>query len=104
MKRVIEHPVLGPLQDEKTADIQFNGMEYPALRGETIAAALMANGIKKLRNNEESGSSRGVYCNIGHCFECRVHIKDKGVARACLTPVFDGMEITSTAKGEDEDV
>ncbi|KXH83911.1 (2Fe-2S)-binding protein [Sporosarcina sp. HYO08] len=93
--RVVNHPVLGKLPEQNRITIRFNGQPYEAYEGDTIASALMAQGVKTLRKHEMSGEGRGIYCNIGHCFECRVQVGDRKVVRACLTPVSEGIEIHS---------
>lgn len=76
-----------------------------AYRGETIAAALIADGKRRFRI-DTLGQSRGPYCNMGTCFECVVRIRARGgaganeqgawkLARACLTRVSDGIEVRS---------
>lgn len=97
-RRIKDHPVLGVLDESKTVTFTFNDMEYEALQDESIAAALLANGIRTLRYHEESGSPRGIYCNIGHCFECRVTVDGVQGERACLTPVKQGMNVVSGGK------
>ncbi|CAG9609565.1 (2Fe-2S)-binding protein [Pseudoneobacillus rhizosphaerae] len=95
MTRIIDHPVLGRLENRNVISFQFDGNSYQAYDGESIAAALLANGIRKLRVHEESGSPRGFYCNIGHCMECRVTVNDHSNVRACLTVVENDMIIQS---------
>ncbi|MFS0638133.1 (2Fe-2S)-binding protein [Mesobacillus foraminis] len=95
MTRIIEHPILGKLADRKLISFQFDGKAFEAYENETIAAALLANGIRELRVHEESGSPRGIYCNIGHCMECRVTVNDQANVRACLTIVEKGMKVES---------
>ncbi|EMR06924.1 putative anaerobic dehydrogenase [Bhargavaea cecembensis DSE10] len=92
-ERILEHPVLGSLEAGKTVTFTFNGLEYEGREGEPIAAALLAAGVRTLRHHEESGKPRGIYCNIGHCFECRVEVDGIQGVRACLTPVRDGMAV-----------
>jgi D-hydroxyproline dehydrogenase subunit gamma len=76
-----------------------------AYRGETIAAALIADGKRRLRI-DSLRQSRGPYCNMGTCFECVVRIRapigvvanEQGawrLARACLTRVSEGLEVRS---------
>jgi sarcosine oxidase, subunit alpha len=102
--RVDNHPVLGKQGNHKQVTIYFNGEPHEAFEGDTIASALMAKGIYSLRHHEVSGNERGIYCNIGHCFECRVKLEGRKVVRACLTPVDDGMEIYSLSSfGERND-
>lgn len=102
--RITGHPILEDAPESKTITIYFNGHPYEAVEGDTIASAMLAQGVKSLRVHEETGNGRGIYCNIGHCFECRVKINESQVVRACLTPASEGMEINShllMEKGED---
>ncbi len=94
-KRITDHPVLGPLEEQKEVSFTFNGQTLTGRENESIAAALLANGIRTLRHHEDSGSPRGIYCNIGHCFECRVTVNSKQGVRSCLTPLQEGMTIQS---------
>ncbi|MFY0544150.1 (2Fe-2S)-binding protein [Brevibacillus sp. H7] len=94
-ERIWQHPVLGGLGERKSLLFSFNGKTYSALEGETIAAALLASGIRALRLHEETGTPRGIYCNIGHCYECRVTVNGKPSVRACMTPVEEGMDVVS---------
>ncbi len=86
---------MGKIDDSKEVTFTFDGRKYKALEHETISAALLANGIRKLRVHEDSGSPRGFYCNIGHCMECRVTVNHQKNVRACLTTVKDNMIIES---------
>ncbi|WP_144460845.1 (2Fe-2S)-binding protein [Siminovitchia fortis] len=95
MTRIMNHPILGKLDNNKTIPFQFDGKLYYAREGETIAAALLANGVRRLRVHEESGTPRGFYCNIGHCMECRVTVNGQPNKRACLTIVEEDMLIES---------
>ncbi|MCH6266965.1 MULTISPECIES: (2Fe-2S)-binding protein [Neobacillus] len=95
MSRILDHPVLGKLTDRKRISFQYDHTTYEAYEQETIAAALLANGIRKLRVHEESGSPRGIYCNIGHCMECRVTVNGQANVRACLTFVEEDMVVES---------
>src|SRR5690625_3767293 len=94
-QRIINHPVLGELSERKKITFQFDGKTYEGYEHDTIASALLANGIRTLRYHEQSGNPRGIYCNIGHCFECRVTINDTSNVRACLTLIEEGMIIES---------
>lgn len=95
MTRITNHPILGDLNDRKRIHFQFDGIKYEAFENETIAAALLANGIRKLRVHEDCGTPRGIYCNIGHCMECRVTVNDQANVRACLTVVEKNMMVES---------
>lgn len=73
----------------------FNGRKFKGLAGEPIAAALLANGVRTLRRHEKSGRPRGIYCGIGHCYECRVTVDGVPGVRACITPLRKDMVISS---------
>src|SRR5690554_2452438 len=85
--RIVDHPVLGKLEKRQKVQFQFDGKTYEGYEKDTIASALLAEGIRTLRKHEESGNPRGIYCNIGHCYECRVTVDGETNIRACLTPI-----------------
>lgn len=89
LKRISNHPVLGPLE-AKPIRIEFDGRPYAALEGDSIASALLANEVRTLRYSQKEGQPRGIYCGIGHCYECRVTINGTPSLRACITPATDG--------------
>jgi sarcosine oxidase subunit alpha len=93
--RIMHHPILGPLPERNVLTFRLDGKPYQAYQGETIAAALLANGIRTLRVHEEKGTPRGIYCNIGHCFECRVTVNGRTGIRACMTLVEENIEVES---------
>jgi sarcosine oxidase subunit alpha len=96
--RITHHPILPPL-NRKSVQFQFNGITYTAYDGESIAAALLAHGVRTLRYSPKNGEPRGLYCGIGHCYECIVHLENSGDVRACITPVQDKMCLTSKKRG-----
>lgn len=94
-KRIVHHPVLDDLEEKETVTFEFDGKTYEGKEGDTIASALLANGVRTLRKHEQSGNPRGIYCNIGHCFECRVTVDGMPNVRACLKPIKNGMVVES---------
>ena len=94
-KRILDHPVLGKLTDQHPVPFTFDGKIYEGIEGDTIASALLANGVRTLREHEHSGNPRGIYCNIGHCFECRCTVDNISNVRACVTPIKENMVIES---------
>jgi sarcosine oxidase subunit alpha len=93
--RVTEHPILGKLPEAKFVRFTFNGQTVEGIEGEPIAAALLAQGLQTLRHTEGKGHPRGIYCGIGHCYECRVAVNGQAGFRACITPVAAGMVVES---------
>lgn len=79
--------------DPATVTIQFEGRSVQAFEGETIAAALLANGIDFTRTTPVSGSARTPFCMMGTCFECLVEIDGVPNCQACMVQVADGMVI-----------
>lgn len=75
--------------DEVTLTI--DGAPATAPAGTTVGALLHARG-GAIRHSPRAGGPRGLYCGMGVCFECQVRI-DGVVARACLTPVAEGMVV-----------
>lgn len=73
--------------------IWVNGEEAYVFDGETVAAALLAQGIRQFRRTNKKHASRGVYCGMGVCFECLVRVDGNPNVQACLTPLVEGMRI-----------
>ena len=72
-----------------------DGQPFTAYQGETLAAALLAAGRRTFRHTEPGGHPRGVFCGIGVCFDCVVMVDGRRL-RACMTPVRDGMQVSTT--------
>ena len=93
--RLKTHPVLdASMDDRKKVGITVDGQSLDVLEGEILAAALWANGFIALGHNPCDGSYRGMYCGIGHCYECRVTVDGVEDVRSCLIPVRDGMQVS----------
>ena len=91
--RVQNHPILGPAEDTGTVEITVDGKKLTAKRGEMIAAALLANGIRIHRYTAKNHEPRGIYCGIGQCTDCVMTVNGNPTVRTCVTPVEDGMVI-----------
>ncbi len=99
--RVLEHPILGNINDDETVTITFDGKALKAIKGEVIAATLLANGIKIHRFTEKKHEPRGIYCGIGQCTDCVMTVNGVPNVRTCITPVEDGMVVnTQHGKGK----
>jgi predicted molibdopterin-dependent oxidoreductase YjgC len=77
--------------------IVIDGAAAEAFAGDTVAAALLANGIRACRNTPVSGAPRAPYCLMGVCFECLVTIDGIGNRQSCQTRVASGMRIDTGA-------
>ncbi|MCI1721905.1 MAG: (2Fe-2S)-binding protein [Lachnospiraceae bacterium] len=91
--RVVNHPILGPAEDNGTVEITVDGKKLTAKKGEMIAAALLANGIRIHRYTAKRHEPRGIYCGIGQCTDCVMTVDGNPNVRTCITPVEDGMVI-----------
>jgi len=78
----------------RTVSFRFDGETLIARDGETLAAALYAQGRRTLRRNRDDGGPRGAFCFMGVCQECVVAIEGK-LTEACRTPVHDGLVVES---------
>ena len=74
-----------------------DGRAVPAFAGESIATALWAGGIRRLRTSP-GGAPRGMFCGMGVCQECVVEVEGVTVA-ACQTRVADGLSIRLGVEG-----
>lgn len=75
--------------------ITFEGKEFKAREGESLAAALIAGGVRHFRETR-SGACRGIFCGMGVCQECLVEVDGKPNQRACMTKVVAPVEVKRT--------
>jgi D-hydroxyproline dehydrogenase subunit gamma len=73
--------------------IDVDGENLTAYPGETIASVLYAAGWRTFRKTESSNQSRGMFCGIGLCGECRMVIDGVPNVRACQTPAVPGCRV-----------
>ena len=74
----------------------FNGDNYEGAPGQSIAAALMASGVRELRATRFHKEPRLVFCGIGVCFDCVVVVNGVANQRACLVEIAQNDEIVSS--------
>ncbi|MFJ6197442.1 (2Fe-2S)-binding protein [Micromonospora sp. NPDC092111] len=68
----------------------FDGRPIPSDGERTIAAALLAAGVRTWRLSRVGGRPRGVFCGIGVCFDCLVRVNGVPSQRACLLVARQG--------------
>jgi len=73
--------------------IQFEGETITALATDSVAAALIASGIRSFRNTPVESSPRGPYCLMGVCFDCLVEIDGAPNQQACMITVKPAMTV-----------
>jgi len=89
--RIKSHPII-KVKPRKPIKFKYNGVEYTAYEGETIASALFANGIRVFRYHHKDGAPLGIFCANGQCDQCKV-IANGITVKACMTKVQEGMEV-----------
>ena len=91
--RIIEHPILGKIEDKEMVTIEVDGKKIKAKKGEMIIAALIANGIRINRYTLKKKEPRGIFCGRGQCTDCVMVVNGRINVRTCITPVVDKMVI-----------
>ncbi|NTJ45331.1 (2Fe-2S)-binding protein [Agrobacterium larrymoorei] len=77
--------------------IFVDGIAVNGAKGDNVSTVLLCAGIDSFRNTSVTGAARGPYCGMGVCFDCLVTIDGEGNRQACLTPIYEGMVVTTGA-------
>jgi len=77
--------------DEKF-EIEVDGKTLLASSGQTIAEALLANGVRTLRMTKKQ-APRGVYFVMCICYECRMIVNGMPNVRTCMTLATPGCKV-----------
>ena len=93
--RISEHPILGKTKIRREMNFFFNGKCIKAYEGDTIASALLAEGIKIFRYSNKYKTPRGIFCAIGHCTDCAMKVDGIENIKTCVTLVKDGMIVSN---------
>jgi sarcosine oxidase subunit alpha len=91
--RIRKHPIL-PVEEREEIEFFWQGESFKALKGDTIAAALFANGIHIFGHHHKDGSPLGIFCANGQCSQCMV-IADGKPLKSCMELVTQGMQVFS---------
>lgn len=91
LNRINQHPIL-PIIVAETIKFSWNESILQAKAGETIAAALIANGIDIFGYHPNDGSPLGLFCANGQCSQCMVLVDGKPL-KACMTKVAEGINV-----------
>jgi hypothetical protein len=81
------------------AEFEFDGRPVPFTDGQSIGAALVADGVRSWRTTRREGRPRGIFCGIGVCFDCLVVVDDVPNQRACLVPATPDL-VVRTQEGD----
>ncbi len=82
--------------------IELDGVTIGVEPGQSVAAALIAAGIRSWRRTRVDDRPRGVFCGIGVCFDCLATINGVPNQRACLVEARPG-DVVTTQHGTGHD-
>jgi len=92
MKRIEQHPVL-KFKKGREMKFTFDGREMTGREGDTIASALIANGVRDLRESIKLNRPRGFFCAIGRCANCSMIVDGIPNTKVCITPLREGIKV-----------
>jgi sarcosine oxidase subunit alpha len=91
-RRIDRHPIL-TFEERNPVSFVFEGRPMTGRRGETIAAALAANGIRLFRHAEKTGRPRGFFCAVGKCASCLMVVDGRPNTMVCMEPLREGVKV-----------
>ncbi|MCB5230499.1 MAG: FAD-dependent oxidoreductase, partial [Candidatus Cloacimonetes bacterium] len=94
--RLKEHPIL-KIKEQDEVLFYWNKSPMKAKKGEVIASALIANGVKVFGHHHGDGSPQGMFCANGQCAKCTV-IANGVPVKSCMVLVQENM-IVESAEG-----
>lgn len=78
---------------ELAVAFSFDDVAMYGRRGESLAAALLAAGVRITRLSAVDDSPRAPYCMMGACYECLVTVDDVPNVQACMVALRAGMRV-----------
>jgi sarcosine oxidase subunit alpha len=87
----------GPASELRPGSLRFtfDGRRHDGASGDTIGSALAADGVQVFSRSFKYHRPRGLLCSAGRCANCLVEVDGLPNARACVTPLRDGMRVRS---------
>ncbi len=89
--RIRQHPIL-TVPPRNEIEFFWQGQQFSAMEGETIASALFAHGVRVFGRHPRDGSPQGIFCANGQCSQCLVLADGKPV-KSCMELVKPGMRV-----------
>ncbi len=89
--RIYKHPIVN-VEEREDIPFYFNGQKLYGKKGDTIAAALFANGINVFGHHYKDNSPQGLFCANGQCDQCKVIANGKTV-KSCMTLLEPEMKV-----------
>ena len=91
-RRIEQHPIL-TFENRGSVGFFFEGRAMAGRQGETIAAALAANGVRLFRHAEKTGRPRGFFCAVGKCASCLMVVDGQPKTMVCMEPLREGVKV-----------
>ncbi len=91
-RRIADHPVL-TFNRGRAIRFFFQGKPLRGYEGETIAAALAANGVKVFRRTEKLKRPRGFFCAVGKCASCLMVVDGQPNTMVCTEPLREDVRV-----------
>jgi len=84
----------------ETVSFNFEGQELVGRHGESLAAALIAAGIRSFRTTR-TGAERGIFCGMGICQDCLVEVDGRANQRTCMVKLDRSMTVRQESFGRE---
>lgn len=94
--RIDAHPVL-TFERGRRVRFWFEGRPIEGHEGETIAAALVAAGVKTFRRTDRLHRPRGFFCAVGKCSSCLMVVDGQPNTMVCTEPLRAGTRVERQA-------
>lgn len=91
-RRVTHHPILS-VPAAEPAPFTWAGTPLTGHVGETLAAALAANGVRVFGHHPRDGAPQGLFCASGQCAQCLV-LADGEPVKACVARLRPGQRLS----------
>ena len=82
-----------PNDDAEKVEVILNQQKILVPLGTTVAAMVLAQGLRTTRTTPVSGANRAPFCMMGVCYDCLMIIDGQANQRTCTTYVRQGMQI-----------
>jgi predicted molibdopterin-dependent oxidoreductase YjgC len=77
-------------------NIEVDGHNVVAHKGETVATVLMVAGVRSFANHAEPYAPSRLFCGMGTCQQCLVTIDDLPNCQACRILARPGMKVVTS--------
>jgi len=82
-----------PVPDQDHISFTFTGDSIKGARSDTVASALIANGVAMFGTSPTTGEPYRAFCLVGRCAECLMEIDGQPGVMACRTNLREGISV-----------